>query len=283
MEKTLAFAFLLCLLQTSTAFASGIKDNSNTGIRRIAMDLCESPPPDSFRITGLGPGFITVAWNPITPGDNHVLTIYRKNVSNGWDTLQTTQVNNGTTYTATGIDHSKEHKLEIRTLCSNGESGTISPPIFPPHGLILELVVGGRAPSAPQPVNDCLTPVSYLNNDWVGFRLTKTVGNTEISSLFEFVKLDSYEPVAIVKRVCDNSPLVAANEDNNWPTSISGAYPTNDYKFKIGDISGGIYKNFGVVNVEIDKSAFTVSLCPEQPIAPPHTFQFLYANSSVRL
>lgn len=279
MKKKLVFALLLFAMPLVAATASvlGVPENSVTP--PIQMDLCTSPPPDSFRITGLGPGFVTVAWNPVSPGDNHLLSVFVKNALNEWDTLYNVQIDTTTSYTATEIDHSKAHKLEIRTICSNGDPGLATPPVYPPHGLILDLVLGGRTPKDPQQINDCLHPISYVDNDWIGFQLSKTVGNSYNSSLFEFVRIENGVNQTQIKRVCTNASLVAANEENSWPTFINSSFSTKNYEFKIGEVIQGIFYGFGIANVILDTEAKTVSICPDQAIPSPYSFQFLLAKS----
>ena len=103
MAKKLLFTLFICFLSlfSNNLFANTPLNGENG---------CNTPPPDNFRFAGFGYGFVDLAWNPINPGDDHYITIYREN-NNQWDSLYSIPVFNSSSYTISNLSAASRHKF----------------------------------------------------------------------------------------------------------------------------------------------------------------------------
>lgn len=245
---------------------------------------CETPPPDSFRIIAYGKTFVTLAWIPETPGDNHLMTLFKKGSTSVWDTLYSIDLNSETSYTLTDLEKTSKYKVEIRTKCSNGDPSSEFSVAWPPQGLILELTTTGYKPIDPKPVDPCAF-VNYTDpeNRWIGFMLSRPNGEGgEISSLFEFKKVEEGEVVGKIMRVWDpESVLMAGNEDRKWPIFKGDKKTTSYVAFLAGEIVNFNFEPFGEIEVDVLTTPKHVSMCesPDFNIQAPYEFQVFTASS----
>jgi Fibronectin type III domain len=283
MGKKLLFCFLIIGMQLFVTTSFAHEDRSQLKNSPVPNLVCEAAAPDSFRVVGYGQSYATLAWIPALPGDNHLLTVFKKNSANNWDSLYSVDLYNTTTYTVTGLQPTSKYKVEIRTKCSNGEPGNELSSVIPPQGLILELAANGRRPVDPKPVADC-SYVSYVDpvNEWIGCKLSKITENgSTISSLFEFEKIEIGDAIARIKRVWTPSDiLVAANQENQWPINQGDIRLTYFLEFNTGEIKNFLLDVFGAVAVDVITQPLNVSLCPNPnfPINTPYEFKFLVAG-----
>ncbi|MCB0524390.1 MAG: fibronectin type III domain-containing protein [Lewinellaceae bacterium] len=275
----LTLLFSISFIINANAFSSAF--SSKFDPVSVQEDICNEPPPDSFRVTGYGYNFVSVAWEPIAPVANYHITVLQEDETNGWITLTTIIVQNDTTYTISNLDMQLKHKLELRTVCPNGEPGSSFVAAIPPHGLIIELTANGNRPIEPQP-GTCGS-LNFVDHIWVGFKLTKEIGEGEtISSLFEYELVQSGGVEARIKRkyepIQGNGPiLVAANEIEAWPLHPKDKKDTKTLRFQVGEINQNGFENFGYVTVNSPING-TVSVCTTQVINPPYYFEALVAD-----
>jgi hypothetical protein len=285
MEKNLFFSLLFVPI---SLFACQIS-RAGTWVDEQPLHLiqsCEAPPPDSFRVTSFSYNYVTLAWNPVAVGDDHFLTVFSENTSNGWDSLYSVLLFNSTTYTVVNMDPEKRHKVQIRTVCVDGTMGTPSPPVFPPHGVIVELVLFGEPPSIPEAV-DCHN-MEYENPliKWVGFKISRPNGEGgELSNYFQFEKVYNDQDVeARIKRVETDNVLVSANLDNKWPDIFEPIVKANMI-FQVGEIVNGAFESAGFVLVELHGGGTpSVDICdhitPTRPWNPLYTFTPIIVRNS---
>ncbi len=281
MEKKILFSILLFALHltcvNANAHGEPVQPKSNTL-------QCDAPAPDSFRVIGYGQSYATLAWIPVSLGDNHQLTVFKKNLANNWDTLYAVDLYNETTYTLMSLQPTSRYRVEIRTKCSTGEPGTDVSSVNPPQGLIIELTANGRKPIDPKPVDAC-SYISYVDpvNKWIGFKLTKLNEQGKIiSNLFEFEKIEEGDAVARIRRVWNvNDILVAANQQDEWPINKNDLKTTYLLEFNAGEIVETDLDVFGAVEVDVITQPLNVSLCPNPsfPIQAPYEFNVLVASS----
>ncbi len=279
MEKKLLFSVLFCSLQLACFSKNGPVAPSFTPTNVLQ---CDAPPPDSFRVTGYGYNFVTLAWVPISVGDDHYLTIFKKNETNGWDSLYAITLYNATTYTLNNLQPQKEHRVEIRSLCNDGEPGTVSSIVYPNIIYILELTTGGRKPVDPKEVLPECSRVAYKSHKWLGFRLTKNDNSKTEPRLFEFIEKNDTDIKGSIRIVGeDQYILVAANDNDVWPGQLFSSVYTNFLQFRVGEIlNQSILNVFGFVNADFDFDFTSVALCPDptNPIVSPYKFEFLVAD-----
>jgi hypothetical protein len=289
MVKILRLSTLLCALSfiCTTVFANLVTEPPTHFVTQ--MGECNAPPPDSFRVTSVGHNFVSLAWNPNALGDNHLITVFQKNASSTWDSLYSVYVSSSSTYTLTNMDQIREHRVEIRTVCNNGDPSKLFSGLFPPFGLILELVIGKETPVSPVKLDDCTT-INYNSplNKWIGFELSFNdgEGGNTITSLFEFEKVEEGQTEALIKRVDEDnaSILIAANHAERWPTVSIPSVKVYNFQFEVGhrNTQGG-YDGFGFLNVELGSS--TVAICkelidPEKPWNNQYIFTPMVANQA---
>ncbi len=284
MKKKLRISFLFFVLPLfgATSFAHG--DPIQIRVSAPQTLLCDAAAPASFRVIGYGQSYATLAWIPISLGDNHLLTVFKKNPANNWDSLYAVDLYNATTYTLSSLQPTSKYKVEIRTKCSTGEPGTEVSSVNPPQGLILELTANGRRPVNPKPAGAC-SYISYVDpiNEWIGFSLSRPgKQGTTISSLFEFEKIDVGDAVGRIKRVWNvGDILVAANQSKKWPINQNDKRTTDYLEFNTGEIDDFILDVFGAVAVDVINQPLKVSLCPVPnfPIEAPYEFKVLVASA----
>ncbi len=274
MEKKLLFSLFFALF-SSISWANELADASPS-----LIESCDAPAPDSFRVTSFSYNFVTLAWNPVAAGDDHFLTVFRENPNNGWDSLYSVLLFDATSYTVSNMDPQKRHKVQISTVCPDGTIGTPSPPVFPPHGVIVELVLFGDPPNIPVEV-DCHN-MMYTSPEikWVGFKISRPDGEGgELSNYFQFEKVYNDQDVeARLKRVETDNVLVAANLVGLWPDHIEPVVKAN-MLFKVGKVENGILNPIGFVLMTINPGGIpSVDICqikndPNRPWNPLYDFK----------
>lgn len=214
----LALSFLLLFAFTS--------DASNDSIQlEAASNLCDAPPPEDFRVTEIGPDFISLAWDPTWIGATYTLTIQSNSNSNGievWTTPDTFRNISGTSFTLTNRPMGFAYRIKISTNCAFDTPSTQVDSIN--QKTVLELITPGRTPFNPTVV-DCEN-IEYNNgvNKWVGFRVTYNNEGFITSNLFEFAIVydkkvnNEYYTTVQIKRVKVSNVIVAANSQPKWPT-----------------------------------------------------------------
>ncbi|MBL7827058.1 MAG: hypothetical protein JNJ57_10535, partial [Saprospiraceae bacterium] len=234
MEKKLHFWLFISLLSCSLnhLFAN------NTVPTNKMEDLsdCELPLPDSFRIAGMGSGYVSLAWNQNNIGDDYLLTTFQENNNGGFDSIHAILVYDVDTYTINNLSSPKAYKFRIQPVCPDGKVNTNVSAYTPPVNLILELTTNGVRPNIYQYVPCENIPIPQKPTDWIGFQLFDL--STNSSATFQFEVTPGGLASGRVKRVTfpgENQILVAANENEIWPTNI----PVEaDLIFKVGKVAG---------------------------------------------
>lgn len=269
MAKKLLFTLFICFL---SLFSNNLF--SNTPLN--GENGCNTPPPDSIRVIGMGSTFTTLAWTSTQAGADHYLSLFEENASGGWDSLYTVFVENVTTHTFTDFPNGKNHLVKIRTACEDGGPSTASASFFPPIGVIVELILDGRSPSSSTKQFPC-TDLFYPTNetDWIGFVIKKTNSNgTSNLSYFEYNNLID-KVGGRIRRVQANNPLVSANQSGEYPQFVYDTITSGNEQFKIGETNSGSFTSKGTIKVTWYNNR--VNLCPDmdEPLAPNFTFTIL--------
>ncbi len=242
MEKKLLYTLLCSLLSLFGSHLFG-ETVSGTAFAPTTQDTCFAPPPDSFRITGFGYGYVSLAWNPISAGADHLVTVFQENNNNGYDSLFSILYPNSVECTISNLNPEKRHVFTIRTVCGNGlVSRKKSFPPLGPTGLILDLTTLGRTPNNPTNIDCKGMRCPTAPNEWIGFRISE-IKNAEVvnSTIFEFDPTEEPGDVAgTVKRATnlgESVVLVAANLENEWPKGATDIVQAK-LRFKAGKIIG---------------------------------------------
>ncbi len=223
MAKNLFFPTLFIL---SVAFATSLKaSNAPISTRKDVLhsDYCNAPTPDSFRVESGGSTFATLAWSSAWVGADHTLKVYKKDENtNAWDLINTFYNVSGTSFSVTGLQYRAHHRFVIATNCPSGETSELTSSID--HiNLILDLMVAGRNPVNPVPVQGVCPAINYQNFNWVGFVIRVSNNFTPTSTLYEFkAEYDnSGNLYPVIKRVQELGPIMG----------LGNPLPFNDYVY----------------------------------------------------
>jgi|GEM_PF-931015 len=279
MEKKLLFSLLFGLLGLFFNPAYGFGAPKLLATIPNLIESCDAPPPDSFRVTSFSYNVVTLAWEPFAVGDDHLLTFFGENTSNGWDSLYSVELFGATSYTVANMNPAQKHKVQIRTVCKDGTLGTVSPPLIPPHGVILELVLFGDPPKIPEVVDCHKMYYTDPQISWVGFKISRPdVNEGEISNFFQFEKVNNDPDVeARLKRVETENVLVAANLVGEYPTNFINVVNA-DMLFMVGEVENGTLSPIGFVLMTIHGGGTpSVDICklenvPSRPWNPLYQF-----------
>lgn len=228
-------------------------------IKASRAELCDAPPPDSFRVASRGPSIIVLAWNPAWDGATHMLTVLTKLDSVGGESWipQDTFLNiPGSSFAINNAAFDTDYKFIIATICSSGET-SIHQVILTPK-IILELQTGGRIPVNPQ-ISYC-DGIILSDYEWVGFKVNRQNGSGVESNFFELKVLGDANFAQIqIKRGPDISVIYAVDELYKWPAPTR--YPDNPFPI-IKFIEGTLIELIGEVEVTVDfETQFSAHLC----------------------
>jgi hypothetical protein len=257
MDKKLfptCLAVVLCCLFSLTAFSAP-----------VFADECNAPAPEDFRKVSEGPGYVTLAWEPVESGATHLLTVSEVLADGSEVIVQTFDGISAVTKKVEGLKHRTRYKFRIYTRCADG-----TPSLIPSEvdiiTLIIELTLAGRKPVNPQPIH--CTGIDYQNPDyeWIGFRLQRVKGDKLLyENYFEFERQGVAGELVSIKRADANNRLVVANDiGNQWPNFITQTVTTlNPMKAAEVDETGQVISNFfGNVTVDFNYGWIeTVDLC----------------------
>lgn len=278
------FTLLFCAFPLVSAYIFA----SNTPVRlhemELSLDACTAPPPDSFRITGAGPSHISLGWIPKWVGADHHLSIFRENLSGGWDFLYSIPGGLVDSYTFSNLEFNTKYRFKIATKCSGGlgePSELVS--IVDGITLILDLVLDGRTPINPDQLTGCPT-INYQDHNWVGFKIERVGGTTSTANYFEFGVGALNIPQ--IKRDLTDSKIVAGNVDYDFPTLPSPLKITieNEPKFRVFQIKGPFsFTQIGFLDLKFDEVNHTVQICkvPTEIWNNNYSFTLLTAETAV--
>jgi hypothetical protein len=207
---------------------------------------CDAPAPEDFEVTDQGQDFVTLGWTPAIAGATHTLLVYQLDTTGGWIQIFGNNSVPGNSYTLYDLP-AGSYEARISTNCASGEASIYHAEV---SIKIIELTTIGRIPINPVVVTNCNT-INYLDNMWVGFRITEIASGRY--NFFEFDYANSR-----VKRVfTPNRPIVATDESGNFPTDIESIF-VGEF-FKLQDKK---YTNLTIGEVIITDLAFPlVGIC----------------------
>jgi hypothetical protein len=150
--------------------------------------------------------------------------------------------------------------------------------------IILDLVVGGRIPINPQPIENC--GAININQHWLGFKVINNDNNSW--SLFE---VEPFPDKFVIRRLSEAAVLVAArSSDLLYPINLGESITTTDRFHSIRDlqISDPFLSDVGKINYTQIFTKFGqlvgVGWCVDQGSNPPwkpnYTFIPLKANAT---
>ena len=288
MANKLLFSLLFYTLPFTLTSVFAFNEFKHAENLTFQDDGCMAPPPDSFRIKNAGANFISLTWVPAWVGADHKLSIFKFNSTGGWDSLYSISSGPATYYKFSNLDYNTKYRFKIATKCT----GTVEPSelksIIDGITLILDLVLDGRAPVNPVPLEGCPT-INYLNHEWVGFKVERTIGSTSVVNFFEFGVDEGINPHRpVIKRVIYGPNIVASNLGDSYPKnpspvkiSINGVNT-----FKLIHIQGLHQKtDIGYVDVNFNEPNHSVELCkkPGEFWNENYIFTFLTAKSAIGL
>ena len=115
--------------------------------------ICDAPPADSFRVTGRGPDFVSLAWHPATGVTSHTLVAQiRLNPTSTWISIDTLYNVVGASAVVTGIGFDKDCRFLLYSNCRPNMPGVVPAELFCDK-IVLDLTVSGRTPENPRAVN----------------------------------------------------------------------------------------------------------------------------------
>lgn len=204
--------FLVFSFGENTTKASSTCFSSLLG-REKPLD-CSAPAPTNFRIISQGPDFISLAWTPAWVGATHTLLIEKI-----LDETQSEYVGifyqiGDTTFTFTGASPDTAYRFIIATECVNGEVSHFTSEVESDK-TILDLTIMGRSPV--NPISIPCTGINMNDYSWVGFTVSGVTQNIFLTNTFEIAQREGGALRYQIKRVGDNSPIVAVTPTGNWP------------------------------------------------------------------
>lgn len=207
------FQFKMILVLFVLLFSANVRANVGdfTTFPSENSDVCEAPPPDSFRVTSIGSTFVTLAWTPVWQGALHFIELKKLNGDGNWNADRTFDDVSGVDFYIDSLNVGGTYRVIIRTKCPNGEKSGLTN-FIEFQTLILELATNGRTPLNPKIISG--DNVQYENYEWVGFR----VAGGGASGLFEVIINEVGEiPYAYIARVMPDNGIVATNDDEQFP------------------------------------------------------------------
>ncbi len=278
------FTLLFCAFSLVSAYTFA----SNTPVRlhdiELSLDVCTAPPPDSFRITGAGPSHISLGWIPKWVGADHHLSIFRENLSGGWDFLYSIPGGLVDSYTFSNLEFNTKYRFKIATKCSGGlgePSELVS--IVDGITLILDLVLDGRTPINPDQLTGCPT-INYQDHNWVGFKIERNSGTISTANYFEFEVEGPNTPQ--IKRDLTESKIVAGNFNHAYPKLPSPVKVTieGEFTFRIFQVKGPYsFTDIGFLDFKFDDVNHTIQICksPTEIWDNNYSFTLLTAETAV--
>jgi len=224
MAKKFFFTVLFLISLASTTWLVASDSSFSSAKHGPKLEICNAAAPDSFRVESGGSTFVTLAWSPAWVGAEHTLKVYKKNEdTSAWDLINTFYDVPGASVTVSSLQYAAEHRFIIATNCISGEPSELTSSID--HiNLILDLMVAGRNPVNPVPVQGMCSMINYQNYNWVGFVIKVSNSFTPTSTLYEFkAEYDNNGNLyPVIKRVQEYGPIMALGKPQGWPAF---AYP----------------------------------------------------------
>jgi hypothetical protein len=261
-------------------------DLKTSNVQPERIGGCNAAPPDSLRITSLSSNSVSLAWDPIWEDATHRLIIFKRSETQEWSPLDTIENAPGSTITLDGLDLDIEHKVSISTNCSINDPSDLQTSID--HiNLIIDLTLAGLTPINPVPVSCDNIPLNY---PWIGFRITYNYLGFQLSNLFEIREAldednNNGAPTHFeIRRVGINNPIVAVNEDGNYPTHLNDNIPDVGTPFRVDRLlgSGSDREEIGELNLVTGSSKIRVCPVLTNPLQPwlnGYTFTALIAQN----
>ncbi len=225
---------------------------------------CNTPPPDSFRITSASTNFISLEWKQAFVEDTYTMTILKKNSFGDWTPVFSNLNINGNSYVFNTQDPGgTEYRFRLATNCSPGDPSQLVSNVDGIN-LIIELVLGGRTPINPIVVGCTKIPLNTYA--WVGFKVTHFIKGGSISNLFEVAEEDGAlmsSPATIrIKRVSPfpQNPIVATNDDGIYPQVPNMPVPASS-PFYMRDKSNPEDEVIGRIRVAKNYNLASIDLC----------------------
>jgi hypothetical protein len=254
--KTLFALLVSILLGLSPALASAAPTHLNT---------CDAPAPDSFRVTVSGGDFATLAWIPAWPGALHTLSVSKKISPTEWQLLYTLHDIPGSTYTVDSLLSGTEYRFAIATQCNSGETSERTAYIDW-IGAVVDLVIAGRIPINPIPVDCDNIPLNY---NWKGFKVEYVDGEgLRIANYFEFPiqgdVVGNGNPSLFQRRIARTfleNHIVAVDGAGKWPDCEIPIKQQVPLPFKMRNRIESVDIGFVKFNQKTDPPS--IGLCPD--------------------
>jgi len=279
MAKNLLFPLLISIFASTLVF--GNTEPFATHPQLLPLDSCDAPAPDSFRVTGAGGNFISLAWNPAWPGAFHVMTVSEQDPSGGWNSIRIYPNVPDSSITVDSLESGRTYRFTISTKCENGDASKVITTVD--FGtIILELTLAGRTPKNPQTIT--CTNIPYQEYEWIGFRV---VGEGA-SNTFEVVVNENYngpfDPVAYIRRLINVNPIVAVDNDGVHPNDFSPIRKNVEVPFRLFRLHPNAPpETIGRVDVSVQHSPPSITVCVsgQDPWKGSYTYLPLFALETV--
>lgn len=258
-------------------FSANVRANAGdfTTFPAENLEVCDAPPPDSFRVTSIGSTFVTLAWTPAWQGALHFIELKKQDGNGNWNADRIFYDVPGAGIFIDSLEAGQKYQASIATKCIDGGVGILSPPVEI-ISLIVDLTIVGRVPKDPKPI--LCENIPYNNYEWLGFRVSRP-GQ---SSMFEVRIPAGGYPYAYIDRVLPMSGnIVATNSSNTYPNAIQPIVFNVTLPFQVTEeISFGNFVPIGFINVEKTSILGQVNICPvpNKPWNSIYTFNMLYAD-----
>lgn len=279
---TTALHFCILFFAATSAFAASKPIHDK--IYPCNVDICEAPPPDSFRITKIGVDFISLAWKPVWPGAGHQIDVSIENNVGGWNSLFSINIASAASKTVDNLETGKKYRFKIATKCNDGDPSSLTA-LVDGITLIVELTISGRTPVNPTPIN--CQGINLLDPEyqWVGYRISWVKQGKVFSSLFELkqeggdVASNNNGTKLLIKRVDLDNPVVTADHKKSWPTFFNQFVPIfkeakigemSSYGilfYEIGNLKVSYSPSFSIVDICVDKGSFWDTYYLYEPLA----------------
>lgn len=280
MAKNLLFPFLLSILVSTSAYSNTESLTSLT--RLLLVDSCEAPAPDSFRVTGAGGNFISLAWSPAWPGADHFLKVSEQDSSGGWNAIRIYSSVPDSSITVDSLESGRTYRFELSTKCENGAPSNVTVTVdF--GAIVVELTLAGRTPKTPQPM--ACTDIPYQEYEWIGFR----VFGEGASNTFEVVVNENYsgpsDPAAYIRRLITTNQIVAVDNNGNPPDDFEPIKSGVFIPFRMVRLHPNAPpETIGWIDLTVHENPKRVSVCistSQSPWKSSYEFRPLYAHEVV--